>query len=129
MKITLASLPVNDQEKAHKFYTDVLGFRTKTDAPMGEYRWLTVVSPDDTDGVELVLEPMAFPPARDYQKALHDAGIPWTSFAVENIDEEFRRLTERGVVFTVPVTTADWGKSAMFDDTCGNLIGLHEPGA
>lgn len=122
MKIILTSVPVTDQKKALAFYTDVLGFVKKHDVPMGEYSWLTVVSPQETEGVELLLEPMAFAPARTYQKALYDAGIPWTSFGVDDIRGEFQRLKQRGVVFKQEPMPAGPVTIAMFDDTCGNLI-------
>jgi len=122
MRITLTSVLVDDQDKALRFYTDVLGFEKKTEVPLGEYRWLTVVSPGDRDGTELVLEPDAHPAAKVFKEALVRDGIPFTSFAVEDVAAEFARLTRLGVQFTQepaemgPVTTA------VFDDTCGNLI-------
>jgi catechol 2,3-dioxygenase-like lactoylglutathione lyase family enzyme len=122
MKIGLTSVLVDDQEKALRFYTDVLGFRKKTEIPMGEHRWLTVVSPEAPDGVELVLEPDAHPAARPFKDALVADGIPYTAFFVDDVAAEFERLRDLGVVFTQepaqmgPVTTA------VFDDTCGNLI-------
>src|SRR6476661_11014335 len=122
MKITLTSVLVDDQARALTFYTDVLGFEKKTDVPLGEYRWLTVVSPDDPDGVELVLEPDEHPAAKPFKEALVADGIPFTSFAVADVHAEFDRLKGLGVTFTQepaqmgPVTTA------VFDDTCGNLI-------
>ena len=122
MKIVVTSVMVNDQEKALKFYTEVLGFVKKTDIPMGGPRWLTVVSPEQPDGPELLLEPMGFAPAKTYQKALFDAGIPLTSFAVADIEATYQKLKKAGVVFRGapakmgPVTTA------VFEDTCGNLI-------
>ena len=122
MKIALTSVLVDDQERALRFYTDVLGFVPKTDIPMGEHRWLTVVSPDDPDGVELLLEPDAHPAARPFKQALVADGIPYTSFAVRDVHAETERLKAAGVVFTQdplamgPVTTA------VLDDTCGNLI-------
>ena len=122
MRITLTSVLVDDQDKALRFYTDVLGFEKKTEVPLGEYRWLTVVSPGDRDGTELVLEPDAHPAAKVFKEALVRDGIPFTSFAVEDVAAEFARLTRLGVQFIQepaemgPVTTA------VFDDTCGNLI-------
>ena len=122
MRINLASVLVDDQEKALRFYTDVLGFVKKTEVPMGEHRWLTVVSPEDRDGVELVLEPDEHPAAKPFKEALVGDGIPFTSFAVADVHKEFERLRGLGVRFTQeplemgPVTTA------VFDDTCGNLI-------
>jgi catechol 2,3-dioxygenase-like lactoylglutathione lyase family enzyme len=122
MKIVVTSVLVDDQEKALRFYTDVLGFTKKEDIPMGEARWLTVVSPQDPDGTELLLEPDGHPAAGPFKAALVEDGIPYTSFGVDDIDAEFRRLQGVGVRFTQepaqmgPVTTA------VFDDTCGNLI-------
>ncbi|HET9430214.1 MAG TPA: VOC family protein, partial [Chitinophagaceae bacterium] len=97
MRINLTSVMVKDQEKALQFYTEILGFIKKTEVPLGEYKWLTVVSPESPDGVELLLEPMGFPPARTFQKDLFDAGIPWTSFAVDDIEKEYDRLQKLGV--------------------------------
>ena len=122
MKIYVTSVFVDDQDKALKFYTKVLGFIKKTDLPAGEFRWLTIVSPEQPDGVELLLEPNAHPAAQAYQKAIVKDGMPLTSFAVADIQKEYERLVGLGVVFTQkpakmgPVTTA------VFDDTCGNLI-------
>jgi len=122
MRINLTSVLVDDQDKALRFYTDVLGFDKKTEIPLGEYRWLTVVSPEDPDGTELVLEPDAHPAAQIFKEALVSDGIPYTSFAVDDVAAEFARLERLGVRFTQqpaemgPVTTA------VFDDTCGNLI-------
>jgi predicted enzyme related to lactoylglutathione lyase len=117
---------VDDQAKALKFYTEKLGFVLKTDMPAGEYRWLTVTSPEGAEGVELLLEPMAFEPARAYQKALRDAGMPLTMFFTKDLDAECARLKARGVVFTVEPTRESWGAYAVFDDTVGNLINLSE---
>ena len=122
MKIKLNSVLVDDQDKALKFYTEVLGFVKKTDIPMGEAKWLTVVSPEGPDDIELVLEPMGFPPAKTYQKALFDAGIPSTSFAVDDTKKEYERLKMLGVVFTMEPTHMGPATIAVFDDTCGNLI-------
>ncbi len=122
MRINLASVLVDDQEKALRFYTEVLGFVKKTEIPMGEHRWLTVVSPEDPDGVELALEPDEHPGARPFKKALVEDGIPFTSFTVDDVPAEYDRLRALGVTFTQepaemgPVTTA------VLDDTCGNLI-------
>ena len=122
MRINLSSVLVDDQEKALQFYTKVLGFVKKTEIPLGADRWLTVVSPDDPNGVELVLEPDSHPAARPFKEALVNDGIPYTSFAVDDVQREFERLRGLGVQFTQaplemgPVTTA------VFDDTCGNLI-------
>ncbi len=124
MKIKLKSLLVQDQEKALKFYTEILGFVKKTEVPMGEHKWLTVVSKEEPDGVELVLEPMAFPPAQVFQKALFDAGIPYTVFNVNNIEEEYQRLEKLGVVFSMKPTQMGPVTIAVFSDTCGNNIQL-----
>jgi catechol 2,3-dioxygenase-like lactoylglutathione lyase family enzyme len=122
MKINLASVLVDDQEKALRFYTDVLGFVKKTDLPLGEHRWLTVVSPEQPDGVELVLEPDGHPAARPFKDALVGDGIPFTSFAVDDTKAEFERLSGLGVTFTQPPTPMGPVVTAVFDDTCGNLI-------
>jgi predicted enzyme related to lactoylglutathione lyase len=126
IKINLTSVLVDDQEKARAFYTDVLGFVTKTDQPMGEHRWLTVVAPEGSREIELLLEPNAHPAAQEYQRALRNDGIPAASFGVEDIKAEFERLTQRGVNFTVEPVTESWGAYAVIDDTRGNLIGLHQ---
>ena len=124
MRIHLTSVLVDDQDKALRFYTEVLGFVKKTEVPLGEHRWLTVVSPDDPDGVELVLEPDAHPAVKPFKEALAGDGIPFTSFAVADVHAETERLRALGVTFTQeplqmgPVTTA------VLDDTCGNLIQL-----
>lgn len=122
MKIKLVSLLVKDQDKALQFYTEILGFVKKTDIPLGEHKWLTVVSKEEQDGAELVLEPMAFQPARVYQQALYEAGIPATAFHVENVEEEYQRLEKKGVVFSMKPTPMGAVKLAVFDDTCGNNI-------
>ncbi len=118
------SLLVDDQDKALKFYTKKLGFIKKTEVPLGEYKWLTVVPPDEQNGVELVLEPMAFEPAKVYQKALKDAGIPYTSFATDDVAKEFERLRSAGVEFSIEPTVMGPVMIAVFDDTCGNNIQL-----
>lgn len=122
MKIKLTSVMVNDQDKALKFYTEVLGFVKKTEIPMGEHKWLTVVSPEAPDEVELLLEPMGFAPARTYQKALFEAGIPLTAFNVDDIQKEYERLEKLGVVFSMKPTKMGPATLAVFDDTCGNNI-------
>ncbi|OBQ51460.1 VOC family protein [Halodesulfovibrio spirochaetisodalis] len=124
LRINITSVPVDDQEKALDFYTNVLGFLKKTEVPMGEHKWLTVVSPLEQSGVELLLEPMAFEPAKIYQKALKDAGIPWTSFAVEDIYKEHERLLALNVHFSVPPKEVGAVIIAVLDDTCGNYIQL-----
>ncbi|MEE2039269.1 VOC family protein [Nocardiopsis sp. CT-R113] len=129
MRINLASVLVDDQEKALRFYTEVLGFVKKHDIPMGEARWLTVVSPQDPDGTELVLEPSGHPAVKPFKDALVADGIPFTSFAVDDVKAEYERMRGLGVRFTQepvdmgPVTTA------VLDDTCGNLIQIaHQAG-
>jgi catechol 2,3-dioxygenase-like lactoylglutathione lyase family enzyme len=127
MRINLASVLVDDQEKALRFYTEVLGFVKKTDIPMGEFRWLTVVSPEDVDGVELVLEPDAHPAARPFKSALVADGIPFTSFAVADVRAEYERLRAAGVRFTQPPVQMGPVVTAVFDDTCGNLLQIAGP--
>lgn len=122
MRINLTSVLVDDQEKALRFYTEVLGFLTKTDLPLGEYRWLTVVSPEDPTGVELLLEPDAHPAARPFKAALFSDGIPATSFWADDVRAEFERLRALGVTFTQEPATNGSVTTAVFDDTCGNLI-------
>jgi catechol 2,3-dioxygenase-like lactoylglutathione lyase family enzyme len=122
MRINLASVLVDDQEKALRFYTDVLGFVKKTEFPVGEHRWLTVVSPEAPDGVELVLEPDEHPAARPFKEALVADGIPFTSFAVDDVHKEYERMTALGVRFTQEPTQMGDMTTAVFDDTCGNLI-------
>ena len=113
---------VDDQAKALEFYTGKLGFVKKHDVPLGEYRWLTVVSPEDEDGTQLLLEPDGHPAARPFKEALVADGIPFTSFAVDDIEAEHRRLEGLGVRFTQPPTAMGPATTAVFDDTCGNLI-------
>jgi catechol 2,3-dioxygenase-like lactoylglutathione lyase family enzyme len=128
MRIHLSSVFVDDQDKALTFYTDLLGFVKKHDVPLGEARWITVVSAEDPDGTELLLEPDGHPAVGPYKRALVEDGIPATSFAVDDVTSEFERLRGLGVHFTQeplamgPVTTA------VFDDTCGNLIQLVSQG-
>jgi predicted enzyme related to lactoylglutathione lyase len=129
MQITLSSILVEDQDRALKFYTEQLGFQKKHDIPMGTFRWLTVTSPEGAAGVEVVLEPVAFPPARIYQKALYDAGIPATAFISTDIAAEFQRLKARGVRFRGEPTKAGPVTVVLFEDTCGNLINLVQPAA
>jgi predicted enzyme related to lactoylglutathione lyase len=107
-----------------KFYTEKLGFVKKTEVPLGEYKWLTVVPATEQNGVEVLLEPTAFEPAKLYQKALKDAGIPWTSFMVDDIKQEWKRLAELGVDFSMPPREVGPTIIAVFDDTCGNNIQL-----
>ena len=122
MKIKVTSLLVKDQEKALKFYTEVLGFVKKTEVPLGEHKWLTVVAGEEPDGVELLLEPMAFEPARVFQKALFEAGIPYTAFNVDDVQKEYERLSGLGVVFSMKPTKMGPATLAVFDDSCGNNI-------
>jgi catechol 2,3-dioxygenase-like lactoylglutathione lyase family enzyme len=127
MQIKLASVMVDDQAKALHFYTSVLGFVKQADIPMGPFRWLTVRSPEGVEGAELVLEPMGFPPARIYQQALFDAGIPATAFITTDIQAEFRRLKEAGVRFRGEPQGIGPITAVLFEDTCGNLINLVQP--
>jgi predicted enzyme related to lactoylglutathione lyase len=127
MHINLSSVMVNDQDSALKFYTEILGFTKKADLSVGEYRWLTVTSPDGPEGVELVLEPMAFPPAIEYQKALYQAGIPIIAFLSDDLHAEYQTLMQRGVIFRSEPQTLGAITSVQFEDTCGNLINLVQP--
>jgi catechol 2,3-dioxygenase-like lactoylglutathione lyase family enzyme len=122
VRINVTSVLVDDQDKALKFYTEVLGFVKKTEIDLGNARWLTVVSPDEPDGTELVLEPDAHPAAGPFKKALVDDGIPFTSFAVDDATEEFERLRAKGVRFTQEPVEMESVTTAVLDDTCGNLI-------
>lgn len=124
LRIVLSSVFVEDQAKALTFYTDVLGFLKKEDVPVGEARWLTVVSPADPDGMQLLLEPNGNEVARTYQQGLKAQGIPVTSFGVDDIAAEYERLTALGVEFVQPPTQMGPVTTAMFDDTCGNLISI-----
>ena len=124
MQLKFISVMVEDQERALAFYTEVLGFQKMADLPMGEYRWLTVTSPDGLPGVELVLEPLAFPPAKVYQKALFGAGIPATALITRDISADVVRLKARGVVFRGEPTAMGPIIAVTFEDTCGNLINL-----
>ena len=129
MQIKFVSVMVEDQDSALHFYTTVLGFEKMADIPMGEFRWLTVCSPEGMAGVELVLEPMAFPPARTYQQALFEAGIPATAFITKDIAAEVQRLKARGVKFRGEPTNMGLITAVVFEDTCGNLINLVQPAA
>ncbi|MQA82520.1 MAG: VOC family protein [Streptosporangiales bacterium] len=122
MKIHLSSVFVDDQDRALRFYTDVLGFVKKTEVPVGEDRWLTVVSPEDPDGTELLLEPAGHPAVKPYREALVADGIPMTAFAVDDVHAEFNRLHELGVRFTQEPIEMGQVTTAVLDDTCGNLI-------
>jgi len=126
MRIDLCSVCVDDQDKALGFYTEVLGFVKKTEIPLGEARWLTVVSPDDPDGAELVLEPDGHPAVKPFKEALVKDGIPFTSFAVDDVRRECERLQALGVRFTQEPVDLGPVMTAVFDDTCGNLIQIHE---
>ena len=124
MNIVVTSVLVDDQEKALRFYTEILGFEKKHDVPMGHHRWVTVVSPDARDGVELLLEPDEHPAARPFKNALVADGIPFTSFGVSDVRAEFDRLSGAGVRFTQPPVAMGPVITAVLDDTCGNLIQL-----
>lgn len=127
MNIIANSVFVDNQEEALQFYTDILGFKKKIDEPVGEgFRWLTLVSPNQPDGAQLVLEPNGNPIAGDYQQRLFEANIPITMFGVENVQQTYDALTQKGVHFTVEPTTMGSAKMAIFDDTCGNLIQIVE---
>ena len=126
MKIHLTSVFVDDQEKAVRFYTDVLGFQKKHDLPLGTDRWLTVVSPEQPDGTELLLEPGRHPAVQPYKDALVEDGIPAVAFAVDDVRAEFERLTGLGVKFTQEPLEMGTVVTAVFDDTCGNLVQLQQ---
>jgi catechol 2,3-dioxygenase-like lactoylglutathione lyase family enzyme len=126
MRIKLVSIMVDDQQKALDFYTGVLGFVTKQDVPVGEYRWITVVSPEGPDDLELVLEPNANPAGRTFQQSLFAQGIPATAFESTDVQQEFERLREKGVEFTQPPTDVGPVTIAVFADGCGNLIQLYQ---
>lgn len=123
-RINITSVLVDDQDKALRFYTEVLGFTKKTEMPLGDHRWLTVVSPDDPDGTELLLEPDSHPAVGPFKRALQNDGIPFTSFAVDNVNAEYERLRALGVTFTQQPLEAGSVTTAVLDDTCGNLIQL-----
>ena len=127
MRIKLTSIMVDNQEKALKFYTEVFGFARKHDIPVGEYRWLTVTSPEGPDDLELALEPNANPAGKTFQEAIFNQGIPITAFEVDDIRKEFKRLSGLGVVFTQEPTAAGPVTIAVCADTCGNLIQLYQP--
>jgi catechol 2,3-dioxygenase-like lactoylglutathione lyase family enzyme len=126
MRIKLTSIMVDDQEKALRFYTGILGFKKKHDIPVGEYRWITVVSPEGRDDLELALEPNANPAARAFQEAMFAQRIPLAAFEVADIAREFARLTAKGVAFTQEPTPAGPVMIAVFADSCGNLIQLYQ---
>ena len=127
MRIKLTSIMVDDQDKALRFYTEVLGFKKKHDIPVGEYRWITVTSPEGPDDLELALEPNANPAGKKFQEAMFSQGIPLAAFEVGDIAGEFARLTAKGVAFTRPPAPAGPVTLAVFADTCGNLIQLYQP--
>ena len=124
MRIVVSSVFVDDQDKALDFYTSKLGFVKKTEVPLGEHKWLTVVAPDNQEGTELLLEPDSHPAVRPFKQALLQDGIPFTSFAVDDIQAEYDRLQAAGVVFTQPPVAMGPVTTAVLDDTCGNLIQL-----
>ena len=126
MRIHLASVLVDDQQKALRFYTETLGFQLKHNIPLGEHAWITVVSEEAPEGTQLVLEPDAHPAVRPFKRALVEDGIPWTSFAVDDVEAEHERLLARGVRFVQPPTDLGTVITAVFDDTCGNLIQIQE---
>jgi catechol 2,3-dioxygenase-like lactoylglutathione lyase family enzyme len=127
LKINLTSVFVDDQDKALRFYTDILGFVKKSDVPVGEFKWLTVVSPEEPNGVELLLEPNDNPAAKTFQKAIFEQGIPATSFAVADVQKEYERLKKLGVAFTTEPTDTGPVTIAVLNDTCGNLIQIAAP--
>jgi catechol 2,3-dioxygenase-like lactoylglutathione lyase family enzyme len=124
MRINLASVLVDDQDKALRFYTQILGFEKKVEVPLGEHRWLTVVSPEERDGTQLLLEPDAHPAAKPFKDTLMNDGIPFTSFAVDDVQAEFERLRNLGVTFTQEPADLGTVTIAVLDDTCGNLMQL-----
>ncbi len=126
MRIHATSVMVDDQEKALRFYTETLGFQLKHNIPLGSHSWITVVSEEAPEGTELVLEPDEHPAARPFKEALVKDGIPYTSFAVDDVEAEHERLTARGVRFVQPPTDLGPVITAVFDDTCGNLIQIQE---
>ena len=127
MIIKFVSVLVNNQDVALDFYTTKLGFTKMADIPMGQFRWLTVTSPEGIQGVELVLEPMNFAPAQEYQKALFDAGIPIIALITTDITKEYRRLKEVGVIFRGKPEKQGIIDTVLFEDTCGNLVNLVQP--
>jgi catechol 2,3-dioxygenase-like lactoylglutathione lyase family enzyme len=126
MRIHLSGVVVDDQQKALQFYTETLGFRVKHNIPLGEYAWITLVSEEDPEGTELVLEPAGHPAVVPYRKALVEDGIPFTAFAVDDVEAEHERLVARGVRFVQPPTDLGSVIAAVFDDSCGNLIQIAE---
>ncbi len=126
MRIELTSVFVDDQESALKFYTEVLGFEKKQDFPVGQFKWLTVVSPEEPDGPELLLEPSDNPAARLYKDSIYEQGIAAAAFAVNDVQTEYERLKQLGVYFKIEPTDVGMAKIAVFDDTCGNLIQIYQ---
>jgi predicted enzyme related to lactoylglutathione lyase len=126
MRIKLTSVYVDDQDKALKFYTEVLGFVKKRDIPVGEFKFLTVVSPEEPDGTELLLEPSENPATQVFKKALVEQGIPLATFFVDDIQKEYERMKKLGVKFVMEPTPMGPTTAAVFDDTCGNLIQLNQ---
>ncbi|RST76151.1 VOC family protein [Siminovitchia acidinfaciens] len=122
MKIIVTSIFVQDQDKALEFYSEILGFEKKHDVPAGEYRWITLVSPEDQEGTELLLEPNNHPAAKEYQQKIYGDGIPATMFGVSDVHKEYERLMNLGVKFTMEPKDVGPVTIAVFDDTCGNLI-------
>jgi catechol 2,3-dioxygenase-like lactoylglutathione lyase family enzyme len=129
MEIRFTSIMVDDQDKALQFYTETLGFVKKADMPMGPFRWLTVTAPEGAEGVEIVLEPMGFPPAQVFKRALFEAGIPATAFITRDIHAEVARLKKHGVVLRGEPLNMGPITAILFEDTCGNLINLVQPAA
>jgi catechol 2,3-dioxygenase-like lactoylglutathione lyase family enzyme len=128
MRIVVSSIYVDDQDKALAFYTTKLGFVKKTEIPLGSAKWLTVVAPEEQDGTELLLEPDSHPAVGPFKTALVQDGIPFTSFAVDDLYAEYERLRTEGVVFTQPPVAMGSATTAVLDDTCGNLIQLAQKG-
>jgi catechol 2,3-dioxygenase-like lactoylglutathione lyase family enzyme len=126
MKIKLTSVYVDDQDKALKFYTEVLGFVKKADFPAGEFKWLTVVSPEEPDGTELILEPSDNPATKAFKQAIFEQGIPLAAFQVDDIHKEYERMKALGVRFTQEPTPMGPTTQAVFEDTCGNLIQIYQ---
>jgi len=126
MRIRLVSVPVEDQQHALEFYCDVLGFEKKLDIDLGQFRWLTVVSPEEPEAAQLLLEPNAHPASKAYQNALRDDGIPIAAIEVADLDAEYKRLVAASVTFQSEPTDAGGTKIAVFDDSCGNLIQLYQ---
>ncbi|HSD58239.1 MAG TPA: VOC family protein [Methanotrichaceae archaeon] len=128
MKIKLTSVFVDDQSKALKFYTEVLGFVKRSDITQGKFRWLTVVSPEEPEGTQLLLEPNDNPAAKTYQESIYKQGIPAAMFFVDDLEKEYERLKKLGVAFTMPPTKAMTSTIAVLEDTCGNLIQITQLG-